>query len=259
MNKTFRITILGSGNLAYHLCDAFINAGHRIHQIYSRNINTGKELALKFNITFVDTIEKIDSEADIYIFCVKDNSLLDIIKRYSLENKLMVHTSGSVEMDIFIPKTKHYGVFYPLQSFVKGKEVDFSMIPICLEGSDDESINVLELLALSLTQNIYKINSKQRLMLHISAVFVCNFTNYMYSVAEEITKQNNIPYELLLPLIEETAQRVKQISPSKAQTGPAIRDDVNIILKHEEALKQNSDFIELYKLISKQIKTKHSL
>lgn len=257
MNKNFRITILGSGNVAEHLGKAFFNAGHNIHQIYSRNPITAKELALVLNAIYINSVEDIDAEADIYIFCVKDSAIVDIVNKFPIKNKLLVHTSGSVEMDIFKSKTSNQGVFYPLQSFVKGKDVDFNNIPICLEYSNEESLKILELLAYSLSKNIYKINSEQRLILHIAAVFVCNFTNYMYAVAEELTKQYEIPYELLLPLIEETAQRVKHISPSKAQTGPAVRNDINIISKHEQTLQQNADFLELYRIITKQIKTRH--
>ncbi len=158
-------------------------------------------------------LQDIVPEADLYIISVADNALDELISQLYLNDKLVVHTSGSVQMDVLKKASRNYGVFYPLQTFSKSKDVEFRSIPICLEANKDANLHKLTELAKRISENVQVIDSEQRKKLHLAAVFACNFPNFMYSIAEEITRQANIDFEILRPLIKETAEKVMQINP----------------------------------------------
>ena len=224
------VLIVGNGNVAVHLFDA-------LSTIEKTNV---------FKISSRDLLEI--PKADITILAVSDDAIAEVSRQ--ITNNFVVHTSGVSSLEI-LENTSRKGVFYPLQSFTKGKEVDFSSIPICIEASNSSDEKLLKELAKKLSDKVYIINSEQRKKLHVAAVFVNNFTNHMYKIGNDICKNNNIPFEILQPLIEETAKKVSEISPEKAQTGPAIRKDSKTLENHLLLLNENEK--EIYNLMTKSI------
>lgn len=190
-------------------------------------------------------------EADVYIISVSDNAIAEVSNNLPFTNRLVVHTSGTSELSVLNSKNRK-GVFYPLQTFSKDKEIDFSSIPICLEAENDADFKTLEKLAQNLSQKVFDISSEQRKSLHVTAVFVCNFVNHMYTIGNQICEENNVPFEVLQPLILETAHKITTLKPEAAQTGPALRKDTKTINKHLEFL-QESNYQELYKLLTQSI------
>lgn len=222
--------IIGQGNVASHLMDVFSkNSSIDVFQLNSRSLET------------------IPS-CDIIIIAVSDDAIATVSSQLKNNQSLVVHTSGSVALDALTNKRK--GVFYPLQSFTKGTSVDFSTIPICIE-STAEDLMLLENLAKAINSKSYVITSEQRKKIHLAAVFVNNFTNYMYQIGHDICIENTIPFEILHPLIIETAGKIKEISPKSAQTGPAKRNDEQTIKNHLEQL--NSLQQEIYQLLTTSI------
>jgi predicted short-subunit dehydrogenase-like oxidoreductase (DUF2520 family) len=182
---------------------------------------------------------------------VTDNVISEVSSQLPFKNKLVVHTSGSSELSVLDAKNRK-GVFYPLQTFSKDKEIDFTSIPLCLEAENEEDFKILENLAQLISENVFTISSEQRKSLHVAAVFVCNFVNHMYTIGNKICKENNVPFGVLQPLIIETAHKITSLKPEEAQTGPALRNDTKTINKHLEFL-QDSNYQELYKLLTQSI------
>lgn len=224
------VLIVGKGNVATHLYNAFFNVDViSVNQISSRKL---------------DSIPK----ADVTIIAVSDDAIEEVSSK--IDNDFVVHTSGSVALHDL--KNKHRkGVFYMLQSFSKDKKVDFSNVPFCLEATNDEDYKLLEKLAKSIGKNTYKIDSTQRKTLHVAAVFVNNFTNHLYKIGYDICQEHNVPFEVLQPLIEETSEKIKSLSPEKAQTGPAIRNDKKTIKNHLNLLDKKQQ--KIYKILTKSI------
>lgn len=247
------VTFIGAGNLATQLALTLHNKGIRIVQIFSRTEEAASQLALKVEASSCIHINKITSEADIFIFAIKDTVLEEIVSKMPFHKGLWLHTSGSMPLDLFKPYHEPYGVLYPLQTFSKIKEVDFSQIPFFLEGSDEKAFIATKQLANILSPHIYSLDSEKRKQLHLSAVFACNFTNHLYSIANEIIHETGLPFSVLLPLIQETAAKVQKLPPLEAQTGPAVRYDENIINKQLEMLKDNPEYQEIYRLLSQSI------
>ena len=253
-----KAVFIGSGSVATHLAIALKNKGVTISQIYSRTASNAEILADKVGASFTNDITEIDQQADIYFYAIKDNFLLKLLEQIELPDALHVHTAGSIPMSIFQPFTTKYGVFYPLQTFSKQKEVDFSQIPICIETCNLEVQQQLVELAHLLTTKICIVSTEQRRDLHLAAVFACNFTNYMYDVASKILEETGIGFDLLLPLITETVDKVRTMKPYDAQTGPAVRFDEKTITRHLKMLKNRPDLKTIYKLLSKNIHKRHS-
>lgn len=251
------IVLIGAGNVATHLSQSLQNAGFNIEQIYSRTKSSAKTLANKLKCAHTTEIYNISQSANIYFYCVKDDVLSDLIDKNQNDNAIHIHCSGSTSIEIFTKSKKKYGVIYPLQTFSKNKNVDFSAIPLFIEASDDEVLEEISLIANKISKKVYLADSAQRLKLHISAVFACNFVNYMYDMASDILEEAKLPFEVLLPLITETSEKIKYLSPYDAQTGPAVRFDKKIISKHIEVLKGDNEKLKLYKEISKQIFDRH--
>ena len=243
------IVIIGTGNVAYHLISSLSKAQNiDIIQVFSR---TQKTLDLDF------PQEKIVSDftqlkkADLYIISVTDNAIKDVASQIPFQNQLVVHTSGSSSIDYLNAKNRK-GVLYPLQTFSKNKSIDFSEIPICIEAENEKDFKILEEVAKSLSSKIFRIDSNQRKSLHVAAVFVCNFVNHLYELGNQICEENEIPFEILYPLIEETATKIKTLSPKDAQTGPAKRNDTETINLHLNSLTDDNKK-EIYKLLTKSI------
>lgn len=248
-----RITIIGSGNVATHLSAAFKNAGHNIMQVYSRDMRKASLLAYHVKAEAIDSLSQINPETDLFVIAVRDDAVGRIASELSHRNKLIVHTSGATDLQVLLDFTTNAGVFYPLQTFSKTREVNFNIVPVCIEGADEQITLILNELAYTITQNVYRINSDERQTLHLAAVFANNFPNYLYYLAQQLLAEKQLPFDLLKPLILETAQKVQQIQPASAQTGPAARNDEKTIDSHLGRLHENPELQELYRLLSQGI------
>lgn len=247
-----KVILLGSGNVATHLFQAFSKATEvEVVQVFSRTLSEDFPKSIQ-----TSDFTKI-SDADMYILCVSDNAITSVSNQLKFENRLVVHTSGSTDFNLLDNKNRR-GVFYPLQTFSKNKSVSFTEIPICLESEHVSDYLLLEKVAQSISNSVHKIDGNQRKALHVSAVFVCNFTNHLYQIGIEICNQNNIPFSILQPLIEETASKIKTLSPKEAQTGPALRKDSKTIAKHIDFLNDENQ-VEIYKLLTKSIQNVEKL
>ncbi len=253
MKEIKKISLIGAGNVATHLAKTFVDAGKEITQVFSRDFHRARELAIKCEAVPVDIISGISQEADLIVISVSDDALVEVVGQLKVGNTLVVHTSGSVSMDVLKPLGENIGVFYPLQTFSKERDIRFNEVPLCLEAGSMGNLELLKTLAISITEKNYFIDSEQRKKLHLAAVFACNYPNYLYSIAEKLLEENGLSFEMMKPLIVETAEKAKAISPSKAQTGPAFRKDKKIIDKHIRMLSDNNDFREVYELLSKKI------
>lgn len=246
------IVFIGAGNLATRLSMEMHRVGMTVGQVYSYTEESAKLLASKLNCGWTTSLEDIREDADLYIFSLKDAVLADVLAQMRPNKGLWVHTAGSLPMDIFQSYTQRYGVFYPLQTFSKGRAVSFDKIPIFLEACSKEEEAILHNIASSLTDDIQLVSSEKRKVVHLSAVFACNFTNHMYSIAAKLLEEQRISYKVLLPLVEETAAKIQEMTPMQAQTGPAIRFDENIIKQQLDSLTDES-MREIYLLISQNI------
>lgn len=245
----YSIIILGTGNLAQHLCQSFSTVNSiNILQVFGRNLETLKKFS-SYAETCSNPMEIKD--ADIYIIAVKDDAIAKVSQSLTSKRGIVVHTSGAVEMDSI--ESSNRGVFYPLQTFTIDKVLDFKSIPICIEAKQDSGLTVLRLLGEAISEKVHEITSDQRKKLHLAAVFANNFTNHLYSVSESICLQEGLSFELLQPLILETAKKVQSITPKDAQTGPARRGDKKSIQNHLNLLKDKKQ-TELYTLFSEAIK-----
>ena len=244
---------IGAGNLATHLSKAVKNRGLNILQVYSRTEKSAKELADILSVKYTTSANEIDKNADIYVVALKDSAIDEVLSQINIGNKLIVHCSGSLPLSALESYSENIGVFYPLQTFSRSRDVDFSEIPIFIESNSIKNEELLINLAREISNSVSVLNSENRKMLHISAVFACNFANHFYTMAAEILRSKNIPFDVLKPLILETAKKVQDLSPEKAQTGPAVRFDENIINSHLQALNNFGEYRQLYMSVSKSI------
>ena len=248
-----RITIIGSGNVATHLAAAFKNAGHNIVQVYSRDLHNASLLAYHVKAEAIDSFNQINPETDLFMIAVKDDAIESIASVLAKHQKLIVHTSGATDLQALLKYTQNAGVFYPLQTFSKTKEVNFNTVPLCIEGANEQITSQLNELAYTITQNVYRINSAERKTLHLAAVFACNFTNYLYYLSQQLLADQKLPFDLLRPLIRETAEKVQEYLPASVQTGPAVRNDEKTMDAHLQLLHENPALQQLYKLLSQGI------
>lgn len=247
------IVIIGSGNAAAVLGRKFKAAGHTIVQIVSRNAAAASALAYEWDTESTNYMIVVNKNADVYIIAVSDDAITEVIKDLRLPGKVVAHTAGSVNKDVLKGVTSHYGVFYPLQSLRK-ETIYLPAVPVFFEGSDEQSTQVLEALAKSISSGAGgRANSDDRMKLHVAAVVVSNFTNHLYTLAEDYCKKEGLDFLQLLPLIEETAVRIKNISPGHSQTGPAIRHDAATIQQHLSLLNDHPQLKNLYVLLTESI------
>ena len=249
------VIIIGTGNVAQHLFDAFsASAGTNIVQVVGRS----KQALANFkNSAITLTDFKNIAEADVYIIAVSDMAIPTVSKHLLKFKGLVVHTSGSVSIDVLINHSR-YGVFYPLQTFTKDRKVAINCVPFCLETHNEADMDLLKKLTGQLSQTMYDVNSEQRKMLHLAAVFVNNFTNHLFHIGKEICYENGLPFEILQPLLQETLDKTQQLTPFDAQTGPARRGDFETIERHLEELK-NSGHNNVYEVMSKSIRNLYPL
>lgn len=247
------VILLGAGNVATHLFKAF-NASETVNvkQWYNRSLKAIDIYKNKVAVT--DDLTQL-KEADIYILAVSDDAIEALSEALPFENRLVVHTSGSTSVYDINMKHKR-GVFYPLQTFSKDAEVDFANVPLCLESIKKADLPILKELALAIDSKSHKVNSDQRQALHLAAVFVNNFTNQLYRVAHEITENQGAEFDILKPLIKETANKIESLSPYLAQTGPAKRNDKKTIKRHLKLL-ESEHHKDIYNLLTESIKKTH--
>ncbi|MDE6085566.1 MAG: DUF2520 domain-containing protein [Muribaculaceae bacterium] len=246
------VCIIGSGNVATHLALALQHVAD-IVQIYSHTLSNAMQLADKLHHRphATDDLNRIVQDAYFYIVSVKDDFIEEVAENTPSTTGIWAHTSGSVPMTVFEPYKKRYGVFYPLQTFSKQANVEFSNVPLFIEGSDNETTSELKDLASQISSTVAPADSRRRQALHIAAVFACNFVNYMWSMADELLRDENLDISYLQPLLQETLRKLSECSPREAMTGPARRGDLNIINKHIGQL--DSRKAALYEFITHEI------
>lgn len=248
-----KVVLIGSGNVATHLGEALRNSGVEVLQVWSHTLENATTLAKQLGAEGISNISDVKANADAYIFSVKDDVLLSVLQMFPHEDKVLIHTAGSISIDILKPFSSLAAVMYPLQTFSKAKAVDFKTIPILLEASNDDLLSSLKHVATQLSSKVSVANSEQRKYLHIAAVFACNFTNYFYAIAQDLLETKGLDFDLIRPLILETAEKVMHHSPQDVQTGPAVRKDEKIVNAHLDLLGDNTDLQRLYKDISERI------
>ena len=249
-----KIVFIGSGNLATQLGLALNEAGQQIVQVFSRTAEHASELAAKLGCAYTTSIDEISENADIYIISVKDDAIATLAEKVGrkAQQAIIVHTAGSIAMQVLQPYAKRYGVLYPMQTFSKNKPVDFKPIPCFIEASDDATLSAIRTLAESVSQNVVPATSAQRKKLHLAAVLACNFTNHCYRLAEKVLEEEQMDFKLFLPLIDETARKVATLSPKQAQTGPMMRWDTGVMQMQMELLNDERTR-QIYKLMAESI------
>lgn len=270
-----KIVLIGAGNLATHLGKALHAAGHDMLQVFSRTMQSAETLASLLDAEPLTDIAQVRDDADVYIFSVKDSALVQLVAqlcRHEADGlgedgavnalrkakkgeheRVFLHTAGSMPMSVFEGMAQHYGVLYPMQTFSKQREVDFSVIPCFVEANDEFAQKQIEGLARKISGRVYQLSSEDRKYLHLSAVFACNFANHCYAISQELLEEHGIPFDVMLPLINETAAKVHEMKPKDAQTGPAVRYDENVIDKQSKLLENHPHFKKVYDSMSKSI------
>lgn len=248
-----QIVIIGSGNVAYHLAKAFVLNNIPLAQIFGRNETELHKISEELNIPY--STEKLE-DANLYIICVSDSSVENVSKIITKKDCLVVHTSGSLPKEVLVGAYRKSS-FYPLQTFSKSKELDYKKIPFFIETENEKDKTVLFEIASKISNNVMESTHEKRKFIHLTAVFACNFVNHLFSRAKEISDSQEIPFDYFLPLIDETVQKIHEIEPKSAQTGPAVRNDSRILQLHEELLKDES--LEIYKTMNHSIKKMYEL
>jgi len=252
---TYKIVLLGAGNVATHLGKRLQKKGHEILQVISKSERSARELSLLLSAPFTSDLKKINKQADIYILCVPDEEIVNIASEIKLPQKLVLHTSGSIGLNVLKNISSNCGVLYPLYSFSKQVKVSFSSIPFLIEASNKNALQELTHLCHTIGKNITPVTSAERLKIHLAAVFVNNFTNYLYGQAYDfLKKEKQNHFHLLQPLIKQTVRKIKSLPPSQVQTGPARRNDNVTLKKHLDLLEKYPDQKQVYKLLSSLIK-----
>ena len=246
-----KLSIIGSGNVGQHLISAFAQASEiELVQVFSRKANQVSHLVE--NEKIVSDLSLL-MDADLFIIAVSDDAIPTVSRQIPFQNKLVVHTSGSIAISALDEKNRK-GVFYPLQTFSKNKAVDFRTIPICVESQNASDFQLLEQVAKTISDQLFAVNSEQRKALHVAAVFVNNFSNHLYTIASDICNEHQLPFGILQPLIKETAEKIMVLSPSEAQTGPAKRKDQRTLDAHLKML-TNPMQKKIYSLLTQSIQS----
>lgn len=249
----YKISIIGAGNVAWHLAKALDAAGHTLFEVYSRNSNHAAQLAQPYRAFAVNELRLLKDDIDILLVCVSDDGIKEVAEQLKHRKFLIAHTGGAVDMSVLEGTSAYYGVFYPLQTLSAGKPVNFFDVPLCIEGNNKAAEMQLKALADTISNNVQYITTEQRRYLHLAAVFANNFSNAMYVSAAKILEAQGLDFKLLRPLIKETAEKIQALSPQTAQTGPAKRHDTTTLQKHLDLLPNGSDEEKIYKQLSEII------
>ncbi|MCB9252047.1 MAG: DUF2520 domain-containing protein [Flavobacteriales bacterium] len=248
-----KITFIGSGNLAWNLAGAFDLAGHQIHQVISRNEQTGQALAKTYAAFYHSSVDKLFSDSDFVFLALPDKAIRETVQQIKVKGPVVMHSAGSCDLNAISDHYQPCGVFYPLQTFTMERKPDFFKIPVFIESTDKEVLERIRELAEVISNEVVELNSEKRLFMHLAAVIVNNFNNHLLTQAEKIMDEHGLPFRYLRPLAMETVNKAFEGSPSKNQTGPAVRKDMDTLNKHLELLRSNSQLSDLYKLMSKDI------
>lgn len=251
--KPLDVVLLGAGNVATQLGMALLKNKIPVVQVYSRKIDSASALGDRLQVPYTNLPARITPNAAVYIFCVKDDALLPLLKSFPKNPGLWVHTAGSIPMSVFEDFSDRFGVLYPLQTFTKDRELSFKEIPLCIEANNKADEQLLLHLARKLSRNVLPLPSEKRRYYHLAAVFACNFTNHLYALATDILQAHQLDRRYLEPLILETALKIKDLSPQQAQTGPAVRYDRKIMDAHLRLLHDDTMKQKIYRLISQSI------
>ena len=251
-----KVVLIGSGNVATILGKVIHNAGHEIIQVLSRNENHAKQLAELYQCAYGSFKTSEYKDADIYLLAITDTALYHLDQYVQLENKLVIHTAGSVSKEVLKNISSRYGIIYPLQSLIKGSD-DLPEIPLLVDGNNAETTRLIETFAKTLSGSVDIADDQERLKFHVAAVLVNNFTNHMYAMGDEFCKKEHIDFKRLYPLIQETTRRIAQHPPHEVQTGPAIREDIYTLGKHLQILSAHPDLKYLYLKLSESILKLH--
>ena len=255
MQSNFSISVIGAGNVAHSLVPALLSKGYLIDYVFSRNPQHAKKFAKNFDIKWTDNLN--DLTGDIVIMAVTDSAIEQISAKLAMQsNQVIVHTAGSQPIDVIAKYHKHAGVLYPLQTFSVQRKVNFENLPVLIETNSDYANKQLSDIANNISSSVLQVNSNERLQIHTAAVFVCNFTNLMYTYGKDILDNHNLPFEVLKPLIKETADKVLSNAPENMQTGPAVRNDKATLTRHINQL--DADMAQKYEQLSNWIKKRHS-
>jgi predicted short-subunit dehydrogenase-like oxidoreductase (DUF2520 family) len=251
--KEYRISFIGAGKVSGALCRQMYLSGCKIQRIISRTEKNGRTLAGSCNAIWSPEYD-FTTPDDIIITAVTDDALMEVLSKiHCPENTLVTHTAGSLGLDVFPAYLKHIGIFYPLQTFSEGRKIDFRDLHFFLEASDAHSSGILKDLVESIGGKAHFVDSEHRRLLHLAAVFVCNFTNHMLTAGSQITEKAGFPFEVLQPLINETILKAREIGPENSQTGPAYRFDKGTIKRHIDLLSFSPEFQGVYKEVTKSI------
>jgi predicted short-subunit dehydrogenase-like oxidoreductase (DUF2520 family) len=254
-----KIALAGSGNIAWHLANGLKLQGYQITGIWSRDYSNALDLAESCGSKACKEIADLREDAELIIIAVADKAIEDVAHSIGKFDGIVVHTAGSVSIDVLKDTCKNYGVFYPLQTFSKGTTVNLREVPFFLESTTHENLHEIKKVALKLSGKVYEADSHRRMLLHVAAVFAGNYSNLMYTISNEIIKNSGLPQDILYPLILETARKATTGDPLKMQTGPARRNDIITIEKHIESLASLPEYAELYQLLAKLISNKYTI
>ena len=249
------IAFVGAGRLATHLSQALSKSGHRIVQVYSRTLTSASALASLVEAEATDDVTALMTQADVYVIAISDKAIEPLLPQLAQgrEHGTFLHTAGSMPLSIFSGHIQHGGVLYPMQTFSKERPVDFSRVPIFIEGSDEATLRLARQLAESVSSRVVELSSERRRHLHLAAVFACNFANHCYDLAAQVMERQGLTFDILLPLIAETADKVNTLHPHQAQTGPAVRWDSNVIEAQHELLTDLPQAQAVYDLLTQSI------
>lgn len=247
-----KVVLIGSGNTATALGKKIKDAGHTILQVYSRRLINATELADQLGCAATDRWNEIMTHAELYLVALSDKALTDLSNHWQTKKGIVVHTAGGVSKDVLKNVARNYGVLYPLQSLRKEKK-EYDTIPLLVDASSEDDLALIKDFAEGISTLVREADETYRMHLHVAAVVVNNFTNHLYTLAEEYCNHSNVSFELLKPLIIETAERIQYFSPAMMQTGPASRGDNNTLVKHMDLLKDHTSLLTLYKQLTESI------
>ena len=250
------VSIIGTGNVAHWFVYAFQKAGVTLRQIYGRDLTKCQNLAESCGAEAIQDLSKLKKNSDLYLFSLKDDCYEEVVSQISFELPLAVLTSGTVSARVLAPVAPRFGTIYPCQTLNSGMDFSTVEVPLCVEGGDSETEALLLQLATQLSENTIILHEEERRQLHLAAVFACNFTNALYGIAFDLLKNAKIEPRVLLPLLQNSLKKLNTMTPEEAQTGPAVRNDKNVINKHLDML-QDAQYREIYEIITQEIHRQH--
>ena len=258
MNQVIKnISIIGTGNVAWHLGNAFARSGIEINHIAGREMEKAKQLAELLGCKSFGTLEDEIPESDLYLLAVRDDVIRTVFEKVFKKGRFIVHHAGAIKADILDMHDNKYGVIWPMQTLTKNNEIDLKETLIAVSGNSEETQAQLKELASKISSRVIEVSDEQRSVMHLSAVWINNYTNHMYDIAYNLLKENNLSLELFYPLMEEHLNKLKEMPPDQLQTGPAIRGDMATLAKHKSMMNNHKEWKELYDTLAKSILHKY--